>query len=190
MYALRNFECQKFVIQLVSKVIKDTTCYKNPENPRRIDLILANNLRSFQNSCVIKTCFSNFHVMVTTIIKTPFEWLKPRLINYRDFKSFANKIFWERLFYELSNARFEENANGFEEFFDICKKTLNHNAPIKQKYVRDSNLAFMNKTLWKVIMHRTRCHNKYLNNKTDKNRSLKTTKLLCLTNIRIKQRLS
>ena len=35
--------------------IKDATWYKNLENPSSIDLILTNNPRSFQNSCVIET---------------------------------------------------------------------------------------------------------------------------------------
>ena len=35
----------------LKSLIKNVTCYKNPENPNSIDFILTNNLRSFQNSC-------------------------------------------------------------------------------------------------------------------------------------------
>ena len=49
-------------------------------------------------------------------------------------------------------------------------KTLNHHAPAKQKFVRGNHLPFMNKTLSKAIMHRTRIYNKYLRNKTDKSK--------------------
>ena len=49
-------------------------------------------------------------------------------------------------------------------------KTLSHYAPTKQKFVRDNHLPFMKKTLSKTIMHRTRFRNKYLRNKTDKNK--------------------
>ena len=38
-------------------LIKDATCYKNPENPSCIDLILTNNPNSFQNSGVIYLIF-------------------------------------------------------------------------------------------------------------------------------------
>ena len=47
-------------------------------------------------------------------MKTFFEKLKPRVINYRDYKSFKNKLFREELF-ELSNSTLEENADGLEE---------------------------------------------------------------------------
>ena len=75
------------------KSYKDAACYKNPENPSSIDLILTNNPRSFQNSSVIETGLSDFHRMVVNVIKTSFARLKRRVINYRDHKSFENKLF-------------------------------------------------------------------------------------------------
>ena len=42
-------------------LIKDPTCFKNPESPSCIDLILTNNPYSFQNSWVIETGLSDFH---------------------------------------------------------------------------------------------------------------------------------
>ena len=95
--------------------------YKNPENPSSIYLILTNNLRSFQNSCVIETGLSDFHRMVVTVMKTSFERLKPRVINYRYYKSFEKKLFREEL-HELSNATLEENTDGFQEFIKYVKK--------------------------------------------------------------------
>ena len=58
------------------------TCYKDAEKPSCIDLILTNCPRSFQNSCVLETGLSDFHKMVTTIMKTT-------LIKYRDDNFFA-----------------------------------------------------------------------------------------------------
>ena len=53
--------------------------------------------------------------MVVTVMKTFFEKLKPRVIYYRDYKSFKNKLFREELLFELSNSTLEENADGLEE---------------------------------------------------------------------------
>ena len=39
--------------------------------------------------------------MVVTVMKTSFERLKPRVINYRDYKSFENKLFQEELLFEI-----------------------------------------------------------------------------------------
>ena len=99
----------------LNSLLKDATCYKNPENLSSTDPILTNNQRSFQNSCVIQTGSSDFHRMVVTVMKTFFEKLKPRVINYRDYKSFKNKLFREELLFELSNSTLEENADGLEE---------------------------------------------------------------------------
>ena len=56
-------------------------------------------------------------------MKRSFERLKPRFINYRDYKSCKSKIFWEGLLFEL-----EEYVDGFEKFTEICQKTINYGA--------------------------------------------------------------
>ena len=164
--------CDKFGLE---SLIKDATCYKNPENPSTIELILTNSPHRFQTSYVIETGLLDFHGMVLTTMKTSFERLKLRVINYRDYKSFENKLFREELLFELSNSTLEENADGFQEFTEIYQKTVNQYVPAKQKFVRGNHLPFMNKTLSKAIMHSTRFDNKYIGNKTDKNK-IKYTK--------------
>ena len=42
-------------------MINKPTCYKNPDKPTCIDLILTNCPGSFQNFCVIETGFSDFY---------------------------------------------------------------------------------------------------------------------------------
>ena len=44
-------------------LIKEPTCYKNPNNPKCIDFMLTSKQRSFQNSCVIDTGLFDFHKM-------------------------------------------------------------------------------------------------------------------------------
>ena len=66
-------------------LIKDATCYRNPENSSCIDLILTNNPNSFQNSEVIETGLSDFHNMTVTVIKITLEKLKPNIIYYRNY---------------------------------------------------------------------------------------------------------
>ena len=38
-------------------IIKEKTCFKNPENPKCIDLILTNRASRFQGSTVVETGF-------------------------------------------------------------------------------------------------------------------------------------
>ena len=65
--------------------------------------------------------------MIVTIIKTSYRKIEPRVINYRDYKSFSN-----------------------EGFRESSLETLNQS-------------PFMNKTLSKAIMLRTKFTNKFLN---------------------------
>ena len=54
-------------------LIKDPNCFKNPENPSCIDMILKNISYSFQNSCVIETGLSDFHRMIVSVMKLLFK---------------------------------------------------------------------------------------------------------------------
>ena len=49
-------------------LIKESTCYKNPNNPKYIDLMLTNKNRSFPNSCATETGLSDFHKMTASVL--------------------------------------------------------------------------------------------------------------------------
>ena len=95
MYAWRKLVCQGLLCNILGlkSLIKDETSYKNSENPSSIYLILTNNPRSFQNSCVIQTGLSDFHRMAVTAMKTSFKRLKPRVINYKSINLLKTNYF-------------------------------------------------------------------------------------------------
>ena len=62
----------------LNSLIRESTCYKNPENPSCIDLFLTNSPNSFQNSSVVETDLSDFHRMIVTVMRTSFQRLPPR----------------------------------------------------------------------------------------------------------------
>ena len=64
-------------------VVKHPTCFKNPENPSCIDLLLTNKPLSFQTTTVIETGLSDFHKMISGVMKMHFPKLKHRVIRYR-----------------------------------------------------------------------------------------------------------
>ena len=103
-------------LDLVS-LIRKLTCYKNPEKPSCIDLILINKPRSFQNSGVIETGISDFHRMTVTITKMTFHKLKPRIANYRYYKFFNNARYRNDLLQEISSSYLELNDHRFSGFF-------------------------------------------------------------------------
>ena len=63
---MKNF-CELYNLE---NWITEPTCYKNPNNPSSIDVILTNSENSFQNSMAIETGLSDHHKMMITVLKT------------------------------------------------------------------------------------------------------------------------
>ena len=161
---MRNF-CESYNL---SSLIKESTCYKNPENPSSIDLILTNSSHSFQCSSVVETGLSDFRKMIVTVMKTTFQRIPAKIRNYRDYRHFDINIFRESILYEL--AKESVSYTDLNKFIEICLKTLKNYAPSKKEYNRGNQMAFMNKDLSKAIMDRTIFRNKFLKNRNDENR--------------------
>ena len=124
--SVKNF-CSSFSLQCM---INKPTCFKSPDKPSCIDLILTNCPRSFQNSCVIETGLSDFHKLVVTVMKTTYKKSQPKIITYRNYKYFNNDSFREGLL------QIEWNGNNCSENFkDVtssCSIILNEQAPKKK----------------------------------------------------------
>ena len=67
--AVKDF-CQIFGCK---NLIKDNTCFKNPEKPSCIDLIITNRTQSFQTSVTLETGLSDFHKMTLAIMKVFYK---------------------------------------------------------------------------------------------------------------------
>ena len=170
-------------------MVNKPTCYKNPDRPSCIDLVLTNCLRSFQNSCVIDTGLSHFHKMVVTVMKTTYRKLEPRIVYYRDFKYFCNNSFKEYLQKTISQNLRVGCDEIYESFVASCNKILDNHAPLKKKYVRDNYSSFMNKSLSKTIMVRTRLWNIFLKNRSEENKiNYNKQRNLCVTLLRKSKR--
>ena len=148
-------------------LIKEPTCYKNALNPTCIDLILTNKYNKFQNSKTIETGISDFHKMTVTVLKTFFQKKAPMLIKYRDYKHFDNNTFRNVLKNKLS--KYKMNEITYDEYKDVFMNILSKHAPVKEKLIRANNAPFMNKTLSKSVMIRSRLRNKFNKNPTVEN---------------------
>ena len=71
---------------------------------------------------------------------------------------------------KLLNFNIEISDESFTEFFETCNKHLNYHAPCKQKYVRGNHLPFINMSVSKEIMTRTRLRNKFLKDRNKENK--------------------
>ena len=103
----------------LTNLIKEHTCFKNPENPSCIDLILINRPSNFQNACcAIETSLSDFYKMTFAAMRKHFQKYKPRLIKSRDYNHFQNNAFREDLLSELLNFNINISDKGFAELFE------------------------------------------------------------------------
>ena len=59
-------------------IVKEPTCYKSLNNPSCIDLLLTNSSSSFPKYQGKSTGLSNFHKMITTVLKQLFKDLPQR----------------------------------------------------------------------------------------------------------------
>ena len=76
-----------------------------------------------------------------------------------------------------------------ESFASSCNKILDDHAPLKKKYVRDNHSPFMNKSLSKAIVLRTRLRNIFLKNRSDENKiNYNKQRNLCVTLLRKSKR--
>ena len=78
------------------------TCFKNPENPSCIDLLLTNSKNNFDEAVVLESSLSDFHEFVVSVLKSYFKKEDPKVIIYRDYKYFDNEMFSNELENELS----------------------------------------------------------------------------------------
>ena len=135
--ALRNF-CDLYQLK---NLVREPTCFKNPDNPSCIDLFLTNCSRSFQDTQVIETGLSDFHKMNLTVLKMFFTKQKHETIFYRNYKKFDNLKFKEALNRELM--KHDLNNIDYENFQEIVLSILNAHAPLKKKHLRANHASFM-----------------------------------------------
>ena len=158
--SVKNF-CSSYNL---TSMISRPACYKKPEKPSCIDLILTNCPRSFRNSCAIETGLSDIHKLVVTAMKTTYKKLQPKIINYRSYKYFNNESFREELI------QIEVNGNNcdksFKNFTFSCNVILNKHLPQKKKYKRGYQSPFTNKTS-KAITQRSKLRNLFIKERTE-----------------------
>ena len=149
---------------------KEPTCFKNPNNPSCIDLFLTNRSRYFQNTSTIETGISDFHKLVVAVLNMFYKKQKPKIIRYRNYKTFNGQLF--RIEVDKELAKIDLNNAELAEFHNEFLSVINKHAPVKYKYIRANNFSYMTKCLKKEIMLRSRPRNKFLKTKTEKSKQL------------------
>ena len=85
----------------ITNLLRNETCFTRAHKCT-IDLILTKKSKSFQNTCITETVLSDFHKLILTLFKAQITRLKPKIVFYRNYKHFEDKISrrpkWHRFF--------------------------------------------------------------------------------------------
>ena len=82
--------CQAYNMK---NLIHKFTCYKNPNKPTGIDVMLTNKPRFFKKSSVLETGLSYLHKITFTVMRAYFVKQTPKVVLYCDYKKFSNDLF-------------------------------------------------------------------------------------------------
>ena len=135
----------------LNNLVKEPTCFKNPDNPSCIDLFITNRPSCFQHTTTLSTGLSDFHKMTVTVLRAKYIKAKAKQILFRDYKKFDAIIFSDCLKEAISN----QAIDSFKSFQDLFINILNKHAPLKKKFVRSNEAPYMTKSLRKAIMKRS-----------------------------------
>ena len=91
----------------------------------------------------METEISGFHKMVITVLKIFYKKQKPKIIHYRNYKTFNVNLCKEKLNNELLNI--DNNNAELVEFTNTVLSVLDKHAHVKRKYIRANNYAIMTK---------------------------------------------
>ena len=148
-------------------LIRVPLCYKNANKPSCIDVTLAKSQRSFQSCYAIETVLFDFDRMTVTLMKTSFWKLKPKVINYRNYKRFCNESYRNELVTEFSKPNFEKNSS--EKFPDVWNKVLVRMLHINRN-LWETIILYYKSSLSKAIMKKTGLRDKFFKEKVEENR--------------------
>ena len=81
--------CQMYNLK---NIIKEPTCYKNPNNPSSVDEILTNRDGCFSNSIAIETGLSDHHKIILSVLNTYIKKREPTVIHYGNYKKFKERL--------------------------------------------------------------------------------------------------
>ena len=91
------------------------------------------------NTGTVETGLSDHHLLVYTMLKTKFEKLPPKILEYRTWKSFDHELFRN----DLTNAF--DCVNTYANFEEKFIKILDKHAPKKTKILRGNNQPHLTK---------------------------------------------
>ena len=100
-------------------------------------------------------------------MKVFYKKQRPNIIRYRNYRNFYNECFINDVQSSILREYSQNETLEYELFKRKVDYVLEKHATIKKRYVRANQVPFIDKTINKHIMKKSRLRNKFLNNKSD-----------------------
>ena len=137
----------------MQNVVKGPTCFKNPDNPTLVDVILTDSWSRVHKCINVGNGISDFHNLICAASKMHVPQTCPRKICYRSYKHFCDTKFVEAL--TLAPFHVSEVFDNIDDKMWYHNKLLtdvvNVHAPMKKKVIKGNQLPYMNGELRKEI---------------------------------------
>ena len=128
-------------------------CYTN-NRKSTTDLFLKNQPRSFRFSSVTETGLSDYHRLITNFMRSHFSRLKPKIIHYRNFKTFDEQNYIA----DVKNADFSFETDDPNENYSALTNTFSliveKHAPLKKESSKRKPSSFYYKGSKKSHPHK------------------------------------
>ena len=125
-------------------------------------------------------------VKVLSVLKSYYKKEDPKVIYYRDYKYFDNKIFSNELENELK--KIGSLTLNYNIFKNVCIDAINKRAPLKRKYINANHAEYMDKELIQALMKRSKLRNDYLKHRSEEYRlAYQKQRNFCVTFLRKKK---
>ena len=133
----------------LKSLVKEPTCFKNPNNPSCIDLFLINTIRSFQKTQVFETGLFDLNKLVVTVLKSTFLKSPPKITICRSYKNFSNNLLRDDLSSLLRKEKMSLEFTSLTGSINIFIENLNKHAAIKKNLFAQTTQTLLQKTYGK-----------------------------------------
>ena len=101
-------------------------------------------------------------MLITTTLRSTFRKLPPKTVKYRNYKNFNKTVLLHELDQKLIQGDLYRPDDPYFKLTEIIPSLLSKHAPIKSKQIRGNQALFINNSLSKMIMQKSKVWNKFL----------------------------
>lgn len=145
----------------LSNLISKPTCFMKNSKPSLLDVILTNSKTQCIRTLNFATGISDCHNIISTVINNQIPINEKQRIQYRSYKSIDidalnDEIKEIKLIGNITDENLDINSI-YDQFESDLRNVFDKHAPIKERYVRNNQVPYMNRTLRKAIYNKKKC---------------------------------